>query len=296
MPLPPGAFAASVTPFTPGGLQLDLDWIPRHLAYLEQRGADGVLALGTNGEGPSLSLDERRRVVDTVLAHKRKLWVYIGTGCASLTDTIEISRYAHEAGADGLMIVPPFYYKRVDDEGLIAYYDAVLKALPGGARVLLYNIPAMSGVEITDGLLDYLTGRYPRQVVGIKDTSGSLQRLKRYVTRYPGLAVYCGSDGLVARGFRAGAVGAISAVANVFPEHVRAAREASLSGERGEGEQAAIDGVRGLLGRYPPQSAIKHALRIVGGLPQAHVRPPLRDLTPAEAAGLERELAALATS
>ncbi len=295
MALPPGAFAASVTPFKPGGLELDLDWIPKHLAYLEQRGADGVLALGTNGEGPSLSLAERRLVIDTVVAHKRKLWVYVGTGCASLSDTIEISRYAHEAGADGLMIVPPFYFKRIDDEGLIAYYEAVVKALPRDARVLLYNIPAMSGVEITDGLLDNLAERYP-QVVGIKDTSGSLQRLKRYVERYPGLSVYCGSDGLVARGFRAGAIGAISAVANVFPELLKAAREASLAGERGEREQAAIDRARALLGRYPQQSAIKHALRILGGLPQTHVRPPLRDLTAAEAAALERELAALSAS
>ncbi len=295
MALPPGAFAASVTPFRPGGLELDLDWIPKHLAYLEQRGADGVLALGTNGEGPSLSLAERRLVIDTVVAYKRKLWVYAGTGCASLSDTIEISRYAHEAGADGLMIVPPFYFKRIDDEGLIAYYEAVVKALPRDARVLLYNIPAMSGVEITDGLLDDLTERHP-QVVGIKDTSGSLQRLKRYVERYPGLAVYCGSDGLVARGFRAGAIGAISAVANVFPELLKAAREASLAGERGEREQAAIDRARALLGRYPQQSAIKHALRILGGLPQTHVRPPLRDLTAAEAAALERELAALSAS
>jgi len=296
MALPSGAFAASVTPFTAGGLELDLDWVPKHLAYLEQRGADGVLALGTNGEGPSLSLDERRRLIDTVVAHKRKLWVYVGTGCASLSDTIEISRYAHEAGADGLMIVPPFYYKRIDDAGLIAYYDAVLKALPGDARVLLYNIPSLSGVEITDGLLDYLTERYPRQVAGIKDTSGSLQRLKRYRQRYPGLAVYGGSDGLVARGYRTGAAGAISAVANVFPEYVKAAREASLAGERGEREQAAIDRVRALLGHYPQQSAIKHALRIVGGLPQTYVRPPLRDLTDAEAAGLERELAAIAAA
>ena len=290
MSLPPGVFAAAVTPFSEGGRQVDLDWIAAHLAYLEENGADGVLTLGTTGEGPSLSLEERRQVIDAVLGHRRRLWVLVGTGCASLTDTIEISRYACRAGADAVMIVPPFYYKGVDDRGLMAYYDAVMAALPAEARVILYNIPDVTAVEISDDLLDYLIARQPKKVAGIKDTSGRLERLEGYIQRYPQLSVYVGSDDLIASGLKAGALGAISAAANIYPQLVRDVRQRLLAGEDAESSQAAIDRVLEVLRRYPTFAAIKHWLRIAAGLPQTYVRPPLRDLTPQEAAALEQEV------
>jgi 4-hydroxy-tetrahydrodipicolinate synthase len=172
----PHTVPATVTPFKKGGLELDPDWVPQHLAYLEKRGADGVLALGTNGEGPSLSQEERRQVIDAVLRARGGLRVFVGTGCASLTDTIAISRYALDKGADAVMVVPPFYFKEPAPEGLIAYYDAVFRALPREGKVILYNIPSYSGVEIVDGLVDALAERYAEQLLGIKDTSGDLRR------------------------------------------------------------------------------------------------------------------------
>jgi 4-hydroxy-tetrahydrodipicolinate synthase len=282
-----GVFPAIVTPFTLGGREVDLDWMGRHLAYLRRRGADGVLTLGTNGEGPSLSLAERKQVVDAVIGGRHGLAVMVGSGCAALPETVELSNYALERGADALLIVPPFFFKDISDEGLLAYYESVLAALPSGARVFLYHIPKFSGVAISHALLDGLLRRFPDRLAGVKDTSGQLPTLQGYLQRYPSLSVFSGSDSLAAEGHRLGAVGCISAIANVFPDLMGAAAKASSQQER-DAAQAAINRVRELTHGYPTPSVLKHLLRIVGGLPQTYVRPPLRDLTPQEIAELER--------
>jgi 4-hydroxy-tetrahydrodipicolinate synthase len=284
-----GTFPAIVTPFTQGGREVDFDWMGGHLAYLRRRGADGVLALGTNGEGLSLSLAERKQVVDAVIRQRPDpgLAVMVGSGCAALPETVELSNYALERGADGLLIVPPFYFKDISDEGLLAYYESVLAALPVGARVFLYNIPKISGVPITHPVLDGLLQSYPDRLAGLKDTSGQLSTLEGYLQRYPSLSVFTGSDGLAAEGYRLGAAGCISGVANVFPDLMGAPVKARSQQER-DAAQAAIDRVRGLVHGYPTPSVLKHLLRIVAGLPHSYVRPPLRDLTPQETAELER--------
>lgn len=284
-----GTFPAIVTPFTPGGRQVNFDWIGSHLAYLRRRGADGVLALGTNGEGPSLSLTERKQVVDAVLRQRpdEGLAVMVGSGCAALPETVELSNYALERGADAIVIVPPFYFKDISDEGLLAYYESLLAELPAGARVFLYNIPELSGVAISHVVLDGLLQRFPDRLAGLKDTSGHLPTLQGYLQSYPSLSVFCGSDGLVAEGYRLGTVGCISGIANVFPDLIGAPAKTRSQHER-EAAQAAIDRVRGLVHSYPSPSVLKHLLRIVAGLPQTYVRPPLRDLTPQEAVELEQ--------
>jgi 4-hydroxy-tetrahydrodipicolinate synthase len=285
-----GTFPAIVTPFTRGGRKVDFDWMGGHLAYVRRRGADGVLALGTNGEGPSLSLAERKQVVDAVLRQRpdRGLAVMVGSGCAALPETVELSNYALERGADGILIVPPFFFKDISDEGLLAYYESVLGALPAGARVFLYNIPRISAVPITHAVLDGLLKSYPDRLAGLKDTSGDLPTLEGYLQRYPSLAVFTGSDGLAAEGYRLGAVGCISGVANVFPDLMGSPAKARSQQER-EAAQEAIDRVRSIVHSYPTPSVLKHMLRIVAGFPQTYVRPPLRDLTPQEAVELERQ-------
>jgi 4-hydroxy-tetrahydrodipicolinate synthase len=286
----PHTVPAIVTPFTKGGLELDPQWIPQHLSYLEKRGADGVLALGTNGEGPSLSQEERKQVIDTVLQARGGLRVFVGTGCPSLSDTIAISRYALEAGADAVMVVPPFFFKRVAPEGLIAYYEAIFRALPREGKVILYNIPSHSRVEIVDELVDALAERYPEQLLGIKDTSGDLEKTRHYIQRYPRLAVFNGMDGNIGEAYRAGAVGAISATANVFPDLLVAVRKAHLEGGDVAAAQSRVNAVRDLLGRYPSHGTVKYLLHVVAGLPRTQVRPPLVDLTPEQAAAVQREV------
>lgn len=290
----PRSVPATVTPFSEGGERLLLDWIPQHLAYVEQRGGDGVLALGTNGEGVSLSLQERKDLIDAVLTHRGRLRAMFGTGCASLPETIELSGYAIERGADAVLIVPPFYFKDVAPQGLIAYYQAVLGALPPVRKALLYNIPDTSGVEISDELVDALIERFPERLLGIKDTSGRLERTRRYVQRYPQLAIYNGDDGNVGEAAAAGVVGAISAVANVFPDLIANVFRAHASGGNMAAAQAEVTRISETLNRFPSPSAVKHLLHLVAGLPLTYVRPPLRDLTPDEADALARLVQELA--
>ncbi len=285
----PQIVPAAVTAFSPGGGRVLLDFVPQHLAYLEHHGADGVLTLGTNGEGVSLSMEERKEVIDAVITHRGRLGVFAGTGCTALTDTIELSGYAIERGVDGVMIVPPFFFKDVPVEGLIAYYDAVMSALPAQRKVLLYNIPSHSGVQISHELVDALLERHEERLLGIKDTSGRIENTKRYIERYPQLAIYNGSDSNTALAAEAGAAGAISAVGNVFPDRVAAAWQAGTTGEGVEEAQAELTNVRDFLTKFPSHSAIKHLLHIAAGLPLTSVRPPLRDLTPAEAKTVELE-------
>lgn len=289
-----GVIPAVVTPFTIGGGAVMLDWISQHLEYLRRRGIDGVLIMGTNGEGPSLSLEERRAVIDAWMAARSsptgRMPVLVGTGCAAMPDTIAISRYAVEAGADALMVLPPFFFKEVTPRGLFAYYQELLRALPPDSPVLLYNIPGTSGVEISDELIDALLPTFGHQVVGVKDTSGSLERTQGYLSRYPQLAIYEGSDGLAAAAARSGAKGSISAVANLFPEMMRAAMEEGRSGVEAGQAQQRVNVVRQLLHRYGSHTSVKHILHWVGGLPLTYVRPPLEDLTSEPAAALRQEL------
>lgn len=284
----PRIVPAAVTPFSEGGERLLLDWIPQHMAYMEHRGADGVLYLGTNGEGVSLSMQERKDVIDAVMAVRGRLGVIFGTGCAALPETVDLSRYALERGADAVMIVPPFYFKDLDTAGLIAYYSAVLKALPPERKVLLYNIPATSAVEITDELVAALAERYPERLLGLKDTSGSLERTRAFVERFPQLAVYNGWDGNIGDAARAGVVGTISGIANVYANLVADCFRAGEASGDVAGAQAELDLAREAIAGLPSHSAIKHLLHIEAGLPLTHVRPPLRDLTPDEVDVLSR--------
>jgi 4-hydroxy-tetrahydrodipicolinate synthase len=288
-----GTLPATVTPFIKGGGAVDEDWIPLHLDYLRSRGVDGLVILGTNGEGPSLGLAEKKRVIDTVMANRGELPVVVGTGCSALSDTIEVSQYALEAGADALLIVPPFFFKDISLEGLKQYYQVLFNALPPGGKVILYNIPGMSGVEISDDLMDALLDDYSEQLLGIKDTSGILEQTEHYIARYPQLAIFSGSDRLVSAGYQAGAKGAISAVANVFPELVNAVGEAYRESGNVEQAQEKLNKARAILKKYPSRSAIKHLLQMHGGLPLTHVRPPLKDLNQEQQHALRIDLAEL---
>ena len=289
----PRIVPAAITPLSEGGARLMLDFVPQHLTYLEHRGADGVLTLGTNGEGVSLSLAERKELIDAVIVHRGRLSIFAGTGCAALPDTIELSRYAIERGADAVLVVPPFFFKDVPVEGLTAYYAAVLDALPAERKVILYNIPGTSAVEISDELVDALLERHAGRLLGIKDTSGDIDRTRRYIERYPQLAIYNGNDGNLKEAVAAGVAGAISASANIFPDLVAWVFRAHETGGDVAAAQAEVDRVCELFARYPQHAAIKRLLQLVAGLPQTYVRPPLRELSAEEAVGLEREAAAI---
>ena len=209
---------------------------------------------------------------------------------SALPETVALSNYAIERVADAVLVVPPFYFKDITAQGLSDYYGALLSALPAKRTVLLYNIPDVSGVEISDALVDDLVERFPDRLLGIKDTSGKLERTQRYQQRYPQLAIYNGNDSNTAGAVTSGVAGAVSAIANVFPDLVADVFHAHDAGGDIAAAQAKLDRAKEMLGDLPSHSALKHLLHLVAGLPLTHVRPPLRDLTPDEAEVLARRV------
>jgi 4-hydroxy-tetrahydrodipicolinate synthase len=277
-----GTIPALLTPFTAGGERVDFDVLDDHLSWLHERGIRAASPMGTTGEGPSLSLAERKAVLERIGAHPSGLRMLAGTGCTSLPETIELSRFAVERGADGLLVAPPSYYEATA-EGTTGYFVRLLEALPERARVFLYHIPSMTGVPIEDELLLVLEHRFGPVVAGAKDSSGDLDHVRRWLRDYPQLTILSGSDAFVSAVYAAGGPGTITLLANVFPEELEAIRR----GDRVEERQAFLTAVRALVGELPRHAALKHLLHLVSGLPRSDVRPPLEALDEDQMAYLE---------
>jgi 4-hydroxy-tetrahydrodipicolinate synthase len=213
----PRVFAPVVTPFN-ADLSVDTPRLVTFCRWLVGQGA-GLALFGTNSEANSLTLTERRAVLDSVIAADiDPAQLLPGTGACALPDAIELTRHATAAGCAGVLMLPPFYYKGVSDEGLYAYYSAVIEAV-GSAdlRVLLYHIPQLTGVPITPALIERLIGAYPHTVVGIKDSSGDWSNTAGLLARFPGFKVFPASEALLGLGLPLGAAGCISATANLQP-------------------------------------------------------------------------------
>jgi 4-hydroxy-tetrahydrodipicolinate synthase len=284
-----GVICANVTPFTTNTGLIDEAWLPAHLRFLEQQGVSGVLALGTTGEGPSLSLQEREQVLDMIVAQRGNLFVMAGTGCAALPETVALSRYALQRGADAVLVMPPFYFKNLDDAGVLAYYRALCDVLPSDARVLLYHIPAVTAVPITPGIIEGLLQSHPQQFYGIKDSSGDEHYLSAVLANYPQLRVYVGSALTAAHGLQNGAAGLISAISNTWPRMVVDVVKAHQEGGDVGVAQAKLTALSQAIGPNTPP-ALKAALPWVSDLPHTSVRVPLCNLSDVEVQRLKAAL------
>lgn len=288
-----GVFAPIVTPFRPSDGEIDLPWIARHVAFLRANGCTGVIPCGTNGEAASLSVAERLRVSEAALEAANGMPVVIGTGASALPDAIALTRHAFGSGADAVLVMPPFYFKRPPDAGVAAWYRGLLDAaVPPGGRVLLYHIPQTTGVPITDDLLAMLLNTHGELIYGVKDSTGDPAQLVHFRSAFPRMAYFAGNDHRVAEACLAGGAGSITAGANVFPDLVAAVQQAAWTGGDAASAQGVLSEARTLMESYPLQPATKAALADVAGLPETAVRPPQIELTPAQRAGLRDALLA----
>lgn len=227
-----GVFAPMVTPFRTDGVTIDFAWIPYHLQYLQEQGLDGVVPMGTTGEGPSLSVDERKALLDTVMARRGTLKVVPGVGTPSLTETIDLVRHAFAAGAESVLVLPPYYWRNVSDEGLLSYFRTLCdEALSPGQRIMLYHIPQISGVPITLNVLDDLYETHGECILGLKDSTGHVNSFLQFMHRYPNLRVFVGSDRLVGVAYELGVAGTITAAANLVPRAIQEIRARASRGE-----------------------------------------------------------------
>lgn len=281
-----GLLTAILTPFDRHG-GLALEHLPALLDFQQRAGVDGVIVCGTNGEGTSLSVEERMRTLEKALAHRGRLRVVAATGAASVTDAVALTRHAADVGADGALVLPPFFFKAPTAQGLAAYFRPVLDV--ADLPILLYSIPQQSAVAISLDLLDLLAG-HPN-LSGIKDSSGDWANTQAYLARYPQLRIFAGSDRLAAQSYAQGA-GSISGGANAFPEDVAAVRDAytaDTGGSQTLQAQARLNALADITLRYP-LIAVSKSVLAHRGLPRLSVRPPLVDLTPEQEERLLAEL------
>lgn len=216
-----GLWPPASTPFRADGA-IDEKRLVAHGKTLLADGASGLAILGTTSEANSLTLDERRRVIDVFAAAVGADKLMPGTGACAIDDAVTLTRHAAEVGAAGVLLLPPFYYKKVPDEGLFAFVAAVIERCgPKVPRILLYHIPQMAGAGWSVELVGRIRDAFPEVVVGMKDSSGDYEHTKTMITSFPGFSVFPGAEVYLVKAMRDGAVGCISASANANARGIR---------------------------------------------------------------------------
>jgi 4-hydroxy-tetrahydrodipicolinate synthase len=288
-----GTVPALLTPFTEGGREIDFTLMDEHVTWLHDNGITAVSPLGTTGEGVSLSLTERQRVIEHLLEHSSGVRLVPGTGCTNLPETIALTRFAVERGCAGVLIAPTSYYKPSDVRGTTIYFTQLFEALPENARVFLYHIVVQTGVPIEDETLRVLRDRFGPMLAGTKDSSSDLNHLLGWVKGFPELLIFNGSDALAEAHFRNGGRAVITAGSNVHPAELEEIRRRVEAGEPADALQEYLVRLRDLSMSMPRQAALKLLLHLISGLPRSSVRPPLQELDPEQERTLRESFAAL---
>src|SRR5437773_1993284 len=270
-----GALAAALTPLRDAGEALDEAAIGPYVDFLAEGGVDGLLALGTTGEGFLLPVEQRRRAAQLfVEAADGRLQVAVHCGAQATWDTVELAAHAADVGADAVAVMAPPYFP-LDDAALLAHLAAAARA-SAPTPFYVYEFAARSGYAVPLQVLEQLREAAPN-FRGLKVSDTPWDRFEPYLLE--GLDVFVGPEALIPRGLAAGATGAVSALASAFPELVVAAVRDPSSADLGP--------VREAVQRFPFQSALKTVLARRGVPIGPEVRRPLRTLTREEAAHLE---------
>jgi dihydrodipicolinate synthase/N-acetylneuraminate lyase len=273
-----GALAAAVTPLRDGGAGLDEEAFAPLCSFLADGGLDGLLALGTTGEGILLSVDERRRAAELFVRAGEELAVAIHCGAQTTADTVALSEHAAQTGADAVAVIAPPYYA-FDDEALLEHFAAAARAcepLP----FYVYEFAARSGYAVPVALIGRLRERAPN-LAGLKVSDRPWEAFEPYLIE--GLDVFVGPERLIAQGLARGAAGAVSGLATAFPEVV-------VRTVRGEADSE-VERLRDGLDRFPFRAAAKRALAHRGVPVREDVRAPLRGLMDDERRELDAWLA-----
>jgi 4-hydroxy-tetrahydrodipicolinate synthase len=262
------------------------------LAWFKHNGADGVVVLGTTGEYPSFGIAERKAVMEVAGKNKDGMNIICSSGTSSFTDTIELSKHAADHGAEGLLVIPPYYYKKPPLAGLVKYYSLLFDAVPQSLAVNLYHIPSNSAVPISTDLLKALK-HYPN-LAGIKDSEEDMPEYKAFVANFPDLNMRTGTDTKLEYALSKG-MGAILAEGNLFCRQIadmfaafRAGKDSHAAFMKFQTQQTLMRKLGGEIDSYGP---MKYALSQQMGVPQFYQRPPNLDVTEAQKAAIRKGLA-----
>lgn len=293
-----GVNCAAATPLN-SDLSPDLKLFVQHCQSLLAQGCDGIALLGTTGEANSFSLSERKAILEAPLAAGVGADRLIpGTGVTAAPDTVELTRHALSVGVTRVIMLPPFYYKGVSDEGLFTSYARIIEAVGDSRlRVVLYHIPQVSGVPLSLELIGRLIDAFPQTVVGIKDSSGDLASMQAIVTAHPTFSVLAGADPLLLPLLKSGGAGCITATSNLVADSLRTVYDGYGDAVRAsdvDAAQARINAWRSLSNTYVQIPTIKALIGLKSATPGwSRVRPPMLPLAAADLSTLRSKFAVL---
>lgn len=287
-----GVYAAAVTPLreaSPKGGKndstLDLEAVPVLLRFLAARGCHGALLFGTTGEGPSFSPKERETLLRSARVYRQQLpgfKLLAGTGTPSLSESIELTKLAFDLGYDGVVVLPPYYFRKATDEGLFNWFSGLItKAVPANKYLLGYHIPATAGIGFSLDLLARLKNAFPVQFAGIKDSSGDENFSSELGKRFgKELLVLNGTDSHFHHALKNHAQGAITAAANLISEDLREIWDLYQNGKDPTEAQARVAKQRHILEKYLPfPPTLKALLHRMHAMPHWAVKPPLEEIS-----------------
>ena len=279
MPCLDGVYAASLTP-QHADLRIDIDAWTDHIRRLLAHGCTGVLLFGSTGEANSFSVRERQEglaaVLDAGIPPERLM---VGAGCCALPDTVALIRHALDHGVPGVLVMPPFYYRDVSEDGTFAALEHIVTQVDDDRlAIYLYHFPKMSGVPYTPALIERLCDAFPDTIAGVKDSSSNWAHMRLLCALFPDLQIFGGTEAFLLDLLEEGGAGCISATANVTgPLAGQIAEQWQQRDMRAA--QARLTQLRTVLANAPVIPGLKHAMAAITDRPDwLHMRPPLTPL------------------
>ena len=278
-----GIYSAALTPIN-DDLSINKNLYLEHCQYLMKQGHDGLAIFGTTGEANSFSIKEKCDTIDFLLSNNLDSNLLIpGTGSSSVEDAIQLTKFAEKNKSRAVLILPPFYYKNVSDEGIINYFRKIIETVGSSDfHYLLYNIPQTTSVVLNFNIIETLLKLYPNNIVGIKDSSGNIDSMLKTVKYFQDLALFCGHDSLALKIYKRGGAGAITAGTNIagrllsfIINNINKEKEI----EDFNSYQALLEQIRETITLEEPISVMKAYFSIINKNPDWNkVMPPLKSL------------------
>ena len=278
-----GIYSAALTPIN-DDLSINKNLYLEHCQYLMKQGHDGLAIFGTTGEANSFSIKEKCDTIDFLLSNNLDSNLLIpGTGSSSIEDAIQLTKFAEKNKSRAVLLLPPFYYKNVSDEGIINYFRKIIETVGSSDfHYLLYNIPQTTSVVLNFNIIETLLKLYPNNIVGIKDSSGNIDSMLKTVKYFQDLALFCGHDSLALKIYKRGGAGAITAGTNIagrllsfIINNINKEKEI----EDFNSYQALLEKIRETITLEEPISVMKAYFSIINKNPDWNkVMPPLKSL------------------
>jgi 4-hydroxy-tetrahydrodipicolinate synthase len=292
-----GLFVPTLTPVDRNANPDAARWI-QHCRWLLAEGAHGLCPFGTTSEANSFSVEERIDLLNQLIeAGVGPGNLMPGTGCAALTDTVKLTRHAVDSGCGGVLMLPPFYYKAITEDGLFRSFAEVIERVGDNRlRIYLYHIPPVAQIGFSLSLIERLITAYPQTVVGLKDSSGDWSNQQAILSNFPGFGTFTGSEKFLLDNLRQGGAGSINAVANVIPGPIAHLCNTWQDADA-ESQQSHITSFRDTFAEYAPIPALKQIVAYLRDDAEwGHVRPPFIPMAQEQAAPIIAKINAFGLS